>query len=592
MYSRTVSVRKPNGKTYRYERIVKSKRVDGKPRQEVLAHLGRVADGLSAADRTEFIRVLRKWAGEPEARPAVPAADQRDPELGESRSYGDVVAIESAWEAVGLKTLLQGEARDSGHGFDLERAIFAMTANRLIDPRSKYGTADWLYRDVYLPTGSPLDADQLYSALTWLAERQEALELALYRALVASGRVDATAVFYDTSAVWFEGRGPEGLAERGRPKGTHPPNRRLILLGLIRSIDGWPIAHRVFPGNTADVTTVEPMLRDLVERFGIRRFIFVCDRGMISEEVIALFERLGVEYVIATKLRGDAEVRDRVLGRAGRFRELDRQLGVKEVWCEGRRYVVCRNQVEAEGDARRRDEIIETLTTKHLATRCSASTKRAKALVTHKTFGRYLKEHDGHLILDTAKVKADARYDGKWVLRTNTALPADEVARLYKKQSGVEKDFREIKSFIELRPVYHRLEPRVRAHVFICVLAKVVARELETRLHRTGFIGTSIEAVLEELGRLQVTEVGAGDDRRFIRARLHPAQHDLLRRLAIDADALPWRLPAYPLARPRRVKLDNVKAEVQRQRRKQARHQAWLAEKAAPVPPPDEHPAS
>lgn len=592
MYFRTVTVRKKNGREYRYERVVASKRVDGKPRQEVIANLGRAAEKLSPQDRDELLRVVQRWLGEPDAKPTTPAFDGPDPHLGDSRSYGSLVAIEDAWEAVGLKALLRSIAKDAGHHFDLERAAFAMTANRLCDPRSKYGTAEWLYRDVYLPTGTPLDADQLYSTLTWLAGHQNDIELGLYRSLKASGRLDDTVVFYDTSAVWFEGQGPTGLAERGRPKGTHLPNRRLILVGLVRSFNGWPIAHRVFPGNTADVKTVTPMLRELVERFGIKRFVFVCDRGMISEKVIDLLEReLKVEYVIATKLRSDGDVRDRVLSRAGRFRELDRQLGVKEVIASGVRYVVCRNPVEVAADAARRAEIIETLNKKHLDRKCKASLKRAKRLVTHKTFGRYVTEKNGLIVLDPAKVKRDARYDGKWVLRTNTALSTEEVARLYKQQVNIERDFRDIKSFMEIRPVYHRIEPRVRAHVLICVLAKVVARELEVRLHRTGFVGTSVDAVLEELGRLHVTEVGTGDDRRFVRARLHPAQQDLFRRLGIDTAALPWRLPVYKTARPRRIKLDNVQAEEQRQRRKQARHQAWEADRrsargAKDAPPP------
>jgi hypothetical protein len=314
---------------------------------------------------------------------------------------------------------------------------------------------------------------------------------------------------------------------------------------------------------------------------------------MISEEVIDLLEeKLKVEYVIATKLRSDAEVRDQVLSRAGRFRELDRQLGVKEVFVAGVRYVVCRNPVEVLADAERRADIIETIKTKHLNRPCKATLKRAKKLVTHRAFGRYVTEMDGFIVLDAARIKADARYDGKWVLRTNTKLPPEEVARLYQRQIHIERDFRDIKSFVELRPMYHRLEPRIRAHVFVCVLAKVVARELETRLHSTGFVGTSVEAVLKELGRLHVTEVGSGADRRFVRARLHPAQQDLFRRLNIDPFALPWRLPVYEVARPRRVKLDNVKAEKQRQQRKQCRHAAWLAERGLapesdPTKPPE-----
>ena len=592
MFIRRKVVRKGD-REYIYEDLIKAVRVNGKPMQERIVAFGRVLETLDPKQRAEAMRAFAKWAGVglPSAGEVGGPGDRAapeigpDPSLGESRTFGNFVAIEEAWTAVGLRDLLRGLAADVGFQFDLERAIFAMVANRLCEPRSKYGTAEWLYRDVYLQTGTPLDADQLYDSLSWLAEKQSDVELGLYRRLVADGRIDATAVFYDTSAVWFEGRGPDGLAEFGRPKG-HPPGKKLILLGLIRSLNGWPIAHRVFPGNTTDVKTVEPMLRDLIDRFGVKRFVFVCDRGMISEEVIALFESIeGVEYVIATKLRGDAEVKNDVLSRAGRFRELDEQLGVKEVLCDGRRYVVCRNQVEAAADARRRAEIVETLRTEHLAKPCKASTKDAKKLVVNKSFGRYLIEVDGYLAIDPEKVEKDARYDGKWVLRTNTMLPTEEVALLYRKEIGIEHDFREIKSFFELRPMFHRIEPRVRAHVFVCVLAKVVSRELETRLHRSGFVGTSVEAVLKELSRVEVVEVGEGDDRRFVRARLRPTQADLFRRLGIDPARLPWRLPVYEVAQPRRTRLDNVEAETARQRLKSLRHEAWLAARAKKAAP-------
>lgn len=582
MHEKITTVRRGD-KVYHYKSLVHSVRVNGKPTHDVLARLGRI-DHLTPAQKEEMGRLLLRMAGvEPPPRPDRPRPDNpeataRDLVLGETRSYGEIVAIESAWRALGMHEIFGRLAGERAFDFDLERAIFAMVANRLGAPRSKYGTAEWLFRDVYLPTGKPLDADHLYETLTWLSEVQPEVELALYRTLVDTGRLDATAVFYDTTTTWFEGLGPESLAARGRNKGSHPPNRRLIVIGLVRSLNGWPIVHRVFPGNTADVSTVRTMLEDLAGRFGVRRFVFVGDRGMISEDVIRfLGDELKVEYVIATKLRGDDEVRDQVLSRAGRYEEVDEKLGVKEVFVEGRRYVVCRNLVEAANDERRRAEIVTTLREKHLDRPCDASTKRGKQLVVSRSFGRYLVEKDGFLEIDANKVEADARYDGKWVLRTNAKLTPIEAARLYKKEIGIERDFRDLKGFIELRPMFHRLEPRVRAHVFICVLAKAVARELETRLHRNAYIGSSVASVLMELGRVRVAEVGEGESRRYLRTRLTPDQEMLYRRLEIDPARLPWRLDAYPVARPRRTRLDHPEAEEQRQERIEARHIAWEA---------------
>jgi len=611
VYVRVKTVRHGD-KAYQYRDVVRSVRVDGKPRQELVASLGRVAEGLSEKDRAELLRALQKHYGvalpgagrakapsvlegleEPEGSEVV------DPDLGEARAYGSVAAIESAWRALGLDRILSKLAADRGHGFELERAVFAMVANRLIAPCSKYGTAEWLWRDVYLPTGTSLDSDHLYEALTWLSDVQSDVELAFYKALVDSKRLEATAVFYDTSTIYFEGLGPAGLAARGRPKGCNPPNKRLVLLGLVRSADGWPIAHRVFPGNTADVTTVEPMLRDLVERFGIKKFVFVCDRGMISESVIALFVELkkshDVDYVIATKIRGDAQVSQHVLSRAGRFREVDEKLGVKEVVHLGRRYIVCRNPQEVDADGRRRAEIVEKIKKelpKHGA--LSAETKKAMKLLTNKSYGRYLTNVGGRVLLDAAKVEADARYDGKWVLRTSLDWQqADkvEVAQLYKREVAIERDFRELKSFIELRPMFHRLEPRARAHVFVCILAKAVSRELERRLHAGGFVGTSVDAVLKELGRIEAIDVASGTERRYVRSRTTQLQDDLLVRLGVGP--LPARLPWYEVERPRRVRLDNVQAAAERKEKLRARHEQWLATKRrTPFPPPPSTPSA
>lgn len=586
MHEKVTTVRRGD-RIYQYRSLVRSVRMDGKPRHEVLARLGRV-DQLTPAQKEEMARLLFRMAGvesppkaKAEATPADPGAEARgrDPELGcETRGFGDIYAIEHAWKALHLDVILGRFARGRGFEFDVGRAVFAMVANRLSAPRSKYRTADWLFRDVYLQTGKPLDADHLYEALTWLAEVQQDVELAIYRMLVDTERLDATAVFYDTTTAYFEGLGPEGLAEFGRGKDAHPSSRRQVLLGLVRSLNGWPVVHRVFPGDTADVSTVRTMLEDLVRRFGIRRFIFVGDRGMISEEVIRfLEEELKVEYVLATKLRGNAEVRDKILARAGRYHEVDPKLGVKEAWLDGRRYIVCRNQIEAEADARRRAEIVRTLWEKHLDRPCRASTKRAKKLVTTPSLGRYLIEKDGYVEIDEETVARDARYDGKWVLRTNAPLEPAEAALLYKKEVGIERDFRDIKGFIELRPFFHRIEPRVRAHVFVCVLAKIVAREIETRLHRTGYIGSSVASVLAELARLRVVEVGTGDARRYVRTRTTSPQDDLYRRLGIDPGRIPWRLPAYPLQQPRRTPLDHVEIERRRQERLEARRIVWEA---------------
>jgi hypothetical protein len=490
-------------KTYEYVQIVESKRVDGKPRQQVIESLGRLQakDPGQALQMAEvLIRFFRKEAGQ---------ATQDDGVLGAgtARSFGDLVAVEEAWRALGLDRLFSRLGRDRNFAFPPERALFAMVAQRLLAPGSKLACADWLKNDVHYGSIADLDEDDLYATLTWLEEVTREAEVSLFEKLKRDGKCEPTAFFYDTTATWFEGRGPEGLAEFGRPRAGQPLDRRIVLLGLVRSREGWPIAHRVFAGNRADVSTVVEIIEDLRTRFGITRFVFVGDRGMVSDAVIAHLDAHGLSYVLAMRMRSSKKVRDGVLGRAGRFRVVLANLHVKEVMVGTERYIVCKNPASVERDLHRREDIVAKLRAE-LRPGTRATSRRGGELRANRAYKRYLAEKDGVLVVSDAKVRRDARNDGKWVLRTNVVdEDAALLAETYKALGGIERDFRDLKSFIELRPMYHRTEPRVRAHVFVCVLAKAVLVELERRMGPPSTRPFTVEHALKLLGRVQAIPI-------------------------------------------------------------------------------------
>jgi len=538
MYARTKRV-KHGQKTYEYLQVVESRRVNGQPRQRLVDTLGRLegkdpGQALRIADA--LIRFFAKRTGQ------ATEGDSGGIGAGQGRHFADIVAIEEAWRSLGLDKILERLGEDRKFDFSLERAVFTMVAQRLIAPSSKLACVDWLLNDVYLPSAGALDEDDLYATLTWLEEVAGDAELKLFEKLRRDGKIDVnekTAFFYDTTGIHFEGNGPAELAAYGRPKAGQPRDRPIALVGLVRSREGWPITHKVFPGNRADVSTVIEIIDDLKRRFEITRFIFVGDRGMVSKEVIAHLVKHGLQFVLAMKMRSVKEVREKVLGRAGRFKVVSDNLEVKEVLVEDRRYIVCRNPASIERDRRRREHILGELR-KALEGGVRANSQRGAELRANRAYRRYLRVKKGKLVISARRVAEDERTDGRWVIYSNVdEAEAAELARAYKDLGRIEPDFRDLKSFIELRPVYHRKEPRVRAHAFVCVLAKVVMNELERRLFAHGPMPFTIERALKLLGRITVTPLRAGTTRLWVRTDLDDEARRVVEALGIPARRLP-----------------------------------------------------
>lgn len=531
MYTRLKTVRRAD-KTYRYVHIVESKRVDGKPKQRFIASLGRFAD-----DPVKGLEIARAFARFYEKRIAQgqESQDQGEPllKVTETRRFGPLAALDEVWRELGMSALFKRLAGDRQFEFPLERAVFAMVAQRILEPGSKLACASWLDEEVLLEGSPALNSDSLYATLSWLEEVGNGVELGVYDSLKESGRLDSVAVFYDTTTTWFEGRGPEELAEFGRVKSGHPKGRRQILVGLVRSEQGWPITHRVFAGNKADVATVQEILLDLRLRFGIKRCVFVGDRGMVSEEILDLLEKLNFQYVVAVKLRGLKEVREQVLPQAFGFEKVRDNLEVKEVHVGQRRYLICRNPQGVERDTKRRADIMEALT-KKLGEGNSAHTQHGREILVNRAFRRYVIEREGRILIDEKKIEDDAKTDGLWVLRTNHDLAtAPDLALLYKDLGRIERDFRDLKSFLELRPVYHYKSERVKAHVHICILAKTILVELDKRRQASGS-KRSVAKLLKDLESIKATRLEVGEFVRWARTEFSSKAAAALKALKIE----------------------------------------------------------
>jgi transposase len=299
--------------------------------------------------------------------------------------------------------------------------------------------------------------------------------------------------------VHFEGQGPEGLATFARP-GNYPDCVK-VLLGLVMTGEGFPVAHHVFPGNTADIRAFQKALLDLRRRFPLRRVVIIADRGVVSEGVAEELERQGVDYILGMRLRKNREVRGEVLSRAGRYQQVAENLWVKEVWVGEHCYVVCYNPEEEERDRKRREEIMSRA-------RKELEEKGPQAFVVPRGLKRFVELVGGELVLKEEAIGEETRYDGKWVLRTNSDLPAAEVALAYKGLWQVEHAFRELKSGLEIRPVYVRTEDHVRGHIMVCFLALVLEAALQRLLHAQDR-GASYQEILADLEQMRAVRFEA-----------------------------------------------------------------------------------
>jgi transposase len=345
--------------------------------------------------------------------------------------------------------------------------------------------------------------------MRWLGEAKDEVEEALF-----AGRRDLftelSLAFFDTTSLYFEGRGGESLGQYGHSK-DHRPDLRQMVVGAVLTEDGRPVCCEMWPGNHADSVALLPVVDRLRQRFGLRRVCWVADRGMISPATIGGLEERKLDYILGARLRRQREVTRSVLGRAGRYQEVAENLRVKEVWVGDRRYIVCHNPQEAAKDAEDREAIIKALE--------DQLRQGLRQLVGNRGYRKFLRVEKDAVSIDLKKVAAEARYDGKFVLRTNTSLPAAEVAVQYKRLLLVEQLFRAAKTVLETRPIFHQWDATIRGHVFCSFLALLLMDELKRRLAAQG-LKLEWDVIRQDLQALDQIEVREGDRWYLLRSPL------------------------------------------------------------------------
>ena len=522
-----------------YLQIVESRRSGDQVRQQVIATLGRYEDLQANGQLERLLRSGARFAAKAIVLSA--AADDAAIKIA-VRRIGPALVFERLWEETGCRAVIAELTGKRKHGFALERAVFLTVLHRLFVSGSDRAADRWR-EDYTIADVAGLDLHHLYRAMAWLGEElpeQEqdgrtpfaprCLKDLVEERLFAHRRDLLTRldlVFMDTTSLYFEGSGGQTLGRHGYSK-DHRPDLRQMILAVLLDGDGRPVCSEMWPGNTADVSTLIPVIDRLRRRFNIARVCVVADRGMISAETVAELEARRLLYILGVRERSDKLVRDLVLDDPAPFepftmkkRGKQADYEAKTVMLAGRRYIVCRNHQEAEKDAADRNSILAALE-RQLA-------KGDKALVGNTGYRRYLKTiSEDHFAIDRDKVAEEKKFDGVFVLRTNTDLNPLEAMLCYKQLWTVEQTFRTAKHLLSTRPIFHKLDETIRGHVFCSFLALVLKKALEDRIAALARSG-SWPQIIADLDSLTETEIEHGGKRFLVRSAPRPAASLALR---------------------------------------------------------------
>ena len=552
------TVRKRGDKTYTYLSLVEAVRVDGKNTQRELLRLGEVGDLERTGQLDRIVAALSNYTDQH----WVPVDEL---EGSGAPAIGAVAAVSSYFDRLGLRGQFSavGAARGSKH---LEDTVFVMVANRLLDPSSKRRTIlEWL-ESVALPEGvvSPL-LDQCYRALDAIANEKEATEELLYSRLCDLTNLDLRLALYDLTSTYFEtSRGPcEELPSRAygysRDKRGDRPQ---VVIGLLVTGNGIPIAHYVFPGNTKDATTLPAVMADYQARFGVGKIALVADRGLISEKNLDEVQRAGFDHVLATHLHRDADVAavlEAAVAQKG-WTAVPGHSGTSavEVEHDGRRFVAVFSEQRRKRDDRRREELLARTEDKLIALEARV---REQKLTDPAKIGaaadRILRDSGVSRCFSVTirqgmfswgfEQKALAYEEqllaGRYVITTSLSkkeASVTDVVRHYKMLANVERRFRVMKDFLGLRPVHHRLEERVRGHIALCVIAAVIEAVMGNDLEAAGVKDPDLpdqtmtpRRALAELGAIRLHKLTAGT-RIEVVDRPNPRQREVLDAFGVE----------------------------------------------------------
>jgi hypothetical protein len=512
-------------------------------------------------------------AGAHRPGPAGDAATGDELTMRESRPLGGTHVLDGLWRRLGLDTLMAKLLVGSRRDPRVERVLFALVANRALDASSKLAAAGWVCRDVHIDGLAATSDDACYRAMDWLIEIAPELEKQVFWQVATLLDLEVDLLFFDTTSTYFErdtadepvtrderGRvapepdqpavtpadsdgsdgsdaggaenvGPGGAADRvgfrayGKSK-DHRDDLPQIVIGMAVTRTGIPVRVWCWPGNTTDTALIR-QVKDDMRDWTLARIVWVADRGFSSAANRRYLRRGDHHYIIGEKLRSGSAEATAALSRPGRYASVAANMRVKEVKIsEHERFVICHNPEAADRDAAIRARLLAQLGELIEGSDRLTGDDRAKLrgiISTKPGLNRFLRvTATGLLRIDKAAVRAETNLDGKYLLRSSDpTLSAEDIAVGYKQLLEVERGWRDMKQIIDLRPIYHRLEDRIRAHVLLCWLALVLIRIIETSTNATWNV------LAAELRRLHVITYSGPAGTFAQRTELTEAQHTI-----------------------------------------------------------------
>jgi Transposase DDE domain len=571
VYLRETKRRNRDGSTVSYLQLAHSERhpVTGVPSAKVIHNFGRA----DTVDRDALARLVASISRFLDPQQAIAAAHTGQIEILDSRRFGGAWLLDQLWERLGVGAALRGVAADRRRDTEAtERVIFALVAQRALEPSSKLAATRWVAERVAIADCPGFSDDAAYRAMDFLLDALGEIAARIFGSVAHLLNLDVDIVFVDSTSTYWEVDGadelcdldPEPEVDDGTAKAVEGGARRFgkskdhrddlpqVVIAMAVTRDGIPVRCWTFAGNTGDQKIIRTVKDDLGS-WNLRRLVWVADAGFASAANRAYLTRGGGHYIHAEKLRHTNTEAAAALARPGRFRDVADNLRVKEAWvapggvtnegARAERFVVCHNPEAAERDEAVRERLIEHLEGLIAGSDTWPDRRRDELVGSLKGkpgLRRLLRRtKSGLLRIDRAAAQREAHYDGKWLLRTSDlTLTAEDLAAAYKQLLAVERGWRDCKSSLGLRPVYHHREDRIRAHVQLCWLALLLIRVAETRA------GDTWRNLRHELDRMHLVTLATGDGRVAQRSALTGDQKTIL--AALDLPEPPKYLDFTP----------------------------------------------
>lgn len=521
-------------KTYEYLQLVESRYEGGKNRQRVIATLGRLDELMQSGQIDRLVESFAKFAHHLRVVSLAEGLSART-----SKAWGPGLIFNRLWEEQGLPEILTNLFNQRQFGFDIERVVFSLALQRLCEPGSDRRGAEWL-QTVEIPGCKEIHLHQMYRTVNALGLMRETLEKELFlkdRDLF-NQKIDLVCIDTTSTYVYRTYEHEETLRRRGYSRDKRPDLLQFVIC-LAVDRNGWPIAWDIFPGNTADQVAFQKVVTKLRERFRIGRILVVADQGMMNQKMITFLTSHASpwEYILGHRLRQNKKITKNLLDNEHSFEILEDGLEVKEVRLNGDRYVICRNPAMALKDKETRQAIIERLQEK--------ASSQPKSLLGNKGYARLLKIEKGSIKINEQAVKEEALYDGIYILQTNTNEPAAEVVHLYKGLWRVERAFREVKSTLAMRPIYHQNEESCVGHLVACFLALRLEVDLQRRLEARG-VHVPWQDLMQDLKQVQSVIVDLDGERYQLRTDLKGNAHQAFAAVGLRPPDSMKRLGASP----------------------------------------------